>query len=106
MQIQAYLDNMFDVGALLEDAETKNTLLEHLDELQEHNTQVDNRPPHHTHTHTDKSRQHLCVLQLSSRLQESEREAVEKVSELEKKLIQATKEAELLKVKRRDVTNF
>ncbi|KAM4524350.1 formin-like protein 1 isoform 2-T2 [Odontesthes bonariensis] len=73
VQIQAYLDNVFDVGALLEDAETKNDLLEHTEELQEHNTQ------------------------LSTRLQESEREAMEKVSELEKKLIQATKEVELLK---------
>ncbi|XP_069560575.1 formin-like protein 1 isoform X2 [Brachyistius frenatus] len=73
VQIQAYLDNVFDVGALLEDAETKNALLEHMEELQEHNTQ------------------------LSSRLQESEREAEEKVSELEKKLIQTTKEVELLK---------
>lgn len=36
--------------------------------------------------------------QLSSRLQESEREAMEKVSDLEKKLIQTTKEVELLKV--------
>ncbi|TDG97700.1 hypothetical protein EPR50_G00210740 [Perca flavescens] len=73
VQIQAYLDNVFDVGALLEDAETKNTLLEHLEELQEHNTQ------------------------LSSRLQESEQEAMEKVSEMEKKLIQNTKEVALLK---------
>lgn len=48
VQIQAYLDNMFDVGALLEDAETKNTLLEHMDELQEHNTQVEHM---HTHSH-------------------------------------------------------
>jgi len=40
VQIQAYLDNVFDVGALLEDAETKNDLLEHMEELQEHNTQV------------------------------------------------------------------
>lgn len=40
------------------------------------------------------------MLQLSDRLQESEREAVEKVSELETKLIQAAKEVELLKVKR------
>lgn len=56
VQIQAYLDNMFDVGALLEDAETKNTLLEHLDELQEHNTQV--APTHpHVHTHTHRSRE-------------------------------------------------
>lgn len=40
VQIQAYLDNVFDVGALLEDVETKNTLLEHLEELQELNAQV------------------------------------------------------------------
>ncbi|KAK5906376.1 hypothetical protein CgunFtcFv8_002249, partial [Champsocephalus gunnari] len=39
VQIQAYLDNVFDVGALLEDADTKNALLEHMEELQEHNTQ-------------------------------------------------------------------
>lgn len=37
--------------------------------------------------------------QLSNKLQESEREAMEKVSELEKKLIQTTKEVALLKVK-------
>ncbi|XP_076616292.1 formin-like 1b isoform X1 [Chaetodon auriga] len=73
VQIQAYLDNVFDVGALLEDAETKNALLEHMEELQEHNTQ------------------------LSTRLQDSEREAMDKVSDLEKKLIQTTKEVELLK---------
>lgn len=40
LQIQAYLDNMFDVGALMDEAETKNALLEHMEELQEHNTQV------------------------------------------------------------------
>ncbi|XP_055085619.1 formin-like protein 1 [Periophthalmus magnuspinnatus] len=73
VQIQAYLDNVFDVGALLEDAETKNALLEHMEELQEHNTQ------------------------LNTRLQESEKESTEKVSDLEKKLMQATKEVELLK---------
>uniref|UniRef100_A0A8C9VNY4 Formin like 1 n=1 Tax=Scleropages formosus TaxID=113540 RepID=A0A8C9VNY4_SCLFO len=33
VQIQAYLDNVFDVGALLEDAETKNALLEHMEDL-------------------------------------------------------------------------
>ncbi|XP_018597604.2 formin-like protein 1 isoform X1 [Scleropages formosus] len=69
VQIQAYLDNVFDVGALLEDAETKNALLEHMEELQELNT----------------------------RLQESEAEAMEKVAELEKQFIQATKEVEVLK---------
>jgi len=46
MQIQAYLDNVFDVGAMLEDAEAKNTIMEHLEEQQEQNTQV------HTHTIT------------------------------------------------------
>uniref|UniRef100_A0A4W5QF76 Formin like 1 n=1 Tax=Hucho hucho TaxID=62062 RepID=A0A4W5QF76_9TELE len=44
VQIQAYLDNVFDVGALLEDAETKNALLEHMEELQDHNAQVTIRP--------------------------------------------------------------
>ncbi|XP_061564234.1 formin-like protein 1 isoform X2 [Cololabis saira] len=73
VQIQAYLDNVFDVGSLLEDAEIKNVLLEHMEELQELNAQ------------------------LNTRLQESERKAMEKVSELEKKLIQSTKEVELLK---------
>lgn len=104
MQIQAYLDNVFDVGALLEDAETKNALLEHMEELQEHNTQVDTQHTH-THTRTDQPRSQMIqvqscvsVSQLSSRLQESEREAMEKVSDLEKKLIQTTKEVELLKV--------
>ncbi|EHB09271.1 Formin-like protein 1 [Heterocephalus glaber] len=40
VQIQAYLDNVFDVSALLEDTETKNALLEHMEELQEQTTQV------------------------------------------------------------------
>uniref|UniRef100_A0A8C2JMI5 Formin like 1 n=1 Tax=Cyprinus carpio TaxID=7962 RepID=A0A8C2JMI5_CYPCA len=40
VQIQAYLDNVFDVGAMLEDAEAKNTIMEHLEEQQEQNTQV------------------------------------------------------------------
>lgn len=101
VQIQAYLDNVFDVGALLEDAETKNALLEHMEELQEHNTQV------HTHTHstkthspalTDTSECCVSMSQLNNRLEENEKEAMEKVSDLEKKLIQTTKEVELLKV--------
>ncbi|MED6284131.1 Formin-like protein 1 [Characodon lateralis] len=73
IQIQAYLDNLFDVAALLEDAETKNSLLEHIEQQQELNTQ------------------------LSSKLQETEREAMQKVSELEKKLIQTGKEVDPLK---------
>uniref|UniRef100_A0A8C2KWZ2 Formin like 1 n=1 Tax=Cyprinus carpio TaxID=7962 RepID=A0A8C2KWZ2_CYPCA len=74
VQIQAYLDNVFDVGAMLEDAEAKNTIIEHLEELQEQNTQ------------------------LNTRLQQCESEAVEKTSELEKQLTQSRKEVELLKV--------
>lgn len=40
MQIQAYLDNVFDVGALLEDAETKNAALERVEELEENLSHV------------------------------------------------------------------
>uniref|UniRef100_A0A8C3H9Z0 Formin like 1 n=1 Tax=Chrysemys picta bellii TaxID=8478 RepID=A0A8C3H9Z0_CHRPI len=40
VQIQAYLDNIFDVGALLEDTETKNALLEHVEDLQDQVGQV------------------------------------------------------------------
>lgn len=40
MQIQAYLDNVFDVGALLEDAETKNAALERVEELEENMSHV------------------------------------------------------------------
>lgn len=44
VQIQAYLDNVFDVGALLEDTETKNAVLEHMEELQEQVAQVGGVP--------------------------------------------------------------
>ncbi|XP_015256400.1 PREDICTED: formin-like protein 1 [Cyprinodon variegatus] len=66
-QIQAYLDNIFDIASLLEDAQAKNSLLEHIDQLQGLNTQ------------------------LNSKLQETE---MEKISELEKKLIHSGKEVE------------
>ncbi|CAN9505508.1 unnamed protein product [Ophioblennius macclurei] len=78
VQIQAYLDNVLDVGALLEDAENRGGVLDHVDELQEHN------------------------VQLSARLQEVENQTAEKISELETQLIQATKETELLKESLRD----
>ncbi|KAA0704518.1 Formin-like protein 1 [Triplophysa tibetana] len=73
VQIQAYLDNMFDIGAMLEDADAKNTIMEHLEELQEENTQF------------------------IFRLQQCENEAEKKTSELEKQLVQSAKEVELLK---------
>lgn len=44
MQIQAYLDNVFDVGGLLEDAETKNVALEKVEELEEHVSHVGGPP--------------------------------------------------------------
>uniref|UniRef100_A0A3Q3IN50 Formin-like 1a n=1 Tax=Monopterus albus TaxID=43700 RepID=A0A3Q3IN50_MONAL len=40
VQIQAYLDNVLDVGALLEDAENRGGELENVNELQEHNIMV------------------------------------------------------------------
>ncbi|XP_035998473.1 formin-like protein 1 [Fundulus heteroclitus] len=73
VQIQAYLDNVFDVAALLDDAQNKNSLLEHIEQLQED------------------------ITQLRSKLEETEREEMQKVSELEKKLIQTGKEVEPLK---------
>uniref|UniRef100_A0A8C7PQ53 Formin-like 1a n=1 Tax=Oncorhynchus mykiss TaxID=8022 RepID=A0A8C7PQ53_ONCMY len=73
VQIQAYLDNVFDVGALLEDAENRGGVLEHVDELREHN---------------------------SARLEEIESQSAERMAELEKQLLQATKETELLKRER------
>uniref|UniRef100_A0A8C6KMA1 Formin like 1 n=1 Tax=Nothobranchius furzeri TaxID=105023 RepID=A0A8C6KMA1_NOTFU len=39
VQIQAYLDNVLDVGALLEDAENRGGVLEHVEELQNVNVQ-------------------------------------------------------------------
>lgn len=43
VQIQAYLDNVLDVGALLEDAENRGGVLDHVDELQHHNIQVSHK---------------------------------------------------------------
>lgn len=44
VQIQAYLENVFDVGGLLEDAETKNVALEKVEELEEHVSHVGSLP--------------------------------------------------------------
>ncbi|XP_024616542.1 formin-like protein 1 [Neophocaena asiaeorientalis asiaeorientalis] len=72
VQIQAYLDNVFDVGALLEDTETKNAVLEHVEELQEQ------------------------VALLTERLRDAENESMAKIAELEKQLSQTRKELETL----------
>ncbi|XP_074175649.1 formin-like protein 1 isoform X3 [Rhinolophus sinicus] len=73
VQIQAYLDNVFDVGTLLEDTETKNAVLEHMEELQEQ------------------------VTLLTDRLRDAENESMAKIAELEKQLSQARKELETLR---------
>ncbi|KYO46616.1 hypothetical protein Y1Q_0018385 [Alligator mississippiensis] len=73
VQIQAYLDNIFDVGALLEETETKNAVLEHMEDLQEQ------------------------VAQLTEKLQDSENESMAKIAELEKQLNQARRELEMLR---------
>ena len=42
-QIQAYLDNMFDVGQLMEDSDTKNVALERVTQLEETLYQVEQK---------------------------------------------------------------
>ncbi|XP_056672975.1 formin-like protein 1 isoform X6 [Monodelphis domestica] len=73
VQIQAYLDNVFDVGALLEDTETKNAVLEHMEELQEQ------------------------VALLTERLREAENESMAKIAELEKQLSHTRKDLDILR---------
>ncbi|KAK2512537.1 Fmnl1, partial [Columba guinea] len=73
VQIQAYLDNIFDVGAMLEDAETKTAVLEHMEELEEN------------------------VTQLTEKLQDAENDSMAKIAELEKQLSQARRELEALR---------
>uniref|UniRef100_A0A8C3UG37 Formin like 1 n=1 Tax=Catharus ustulatus TaxID=91951 RepID=A0A8C3UG37_CATUS len=73
VQIQAYLDNVFDVGTMLEDSETKTAVLEHMEELQEH------------------------VSQLTEKLQDAENDSMAKIAELEKQLSQARRELEALR---------
>ncbi|KAM6163155.1 formin-like protein 1 isoform 7-T7 [Rhynchocyon petersi] len=73
VQIQAYLDNVFDVGSLLEDTETKNAVLEHMEELQEQ------------------------VATLTEKLRDAENESMAKIAELEKQLSQTRKELETLR---------
>ncbi|NXP60959.1 FMNL3 protein, partial [Chloropsis cyanopogon] len=74
VQIQAYLDNVFDVGGLLEDAETKNVALEKVEELEEH------------------------LSHLTEKLLDLENENMMRVAELEKQLLQREKELEMVKV--------
>ncbi|NWX39185.1 FMNL3 protein, partial [Steatornis caripensis] len=78
VQIQAYLDNVFDVGGLLEDAETKNVALEKVEELEEH------------------------LSHLTEKLLDLENENMMRVAELEKQLLQREKELEVVKVRGRE----
>ncbi|XP_066119494.1 formin-like protein 1 isoform X2 [Saccopteryx bilineata] len=80
VQIQAYLDNIFDVGVLLEDTETKNAVLEHMEELQEQ------------------------VTLLTEKLRDAENESMAKIAELEKQLSQARKELDSLRERFSDST--
>ncbi|GLD68008.1 formin-like protein 2 isoform X1, partial [Lates japonicus] len=73
VQIQAYLDNVFDVGTLLEDAETKTAALERVEELEEN------------------------LGTMSERLLDVENEAMLKIVELEKQLMQTNKELDQLR---------
>uniref|UniRef100_A0A671QZ98 Formin-like protein 2 n=1 Tax=Sinocyclocheilus anshuiensis TaxID=1608454 RepID=A0A671QZ98_9TELE len=82
VQIQAYLDNVFDVGALLEDAETKNAALERVEELEEN------------------------MSHLTEKLQDTENEAMAKIVELEKQLMQKHKELESVRVNDASLHDF
>ncbi|XP_029578407.1 formin-like protein 3 isoform X3 [Salmo trutta] len=73
VQIQAYLDNVFDVGGLLEDAETKNVALEKVEELEEHLSHV------------------------TEKLLEVENETIMKVADLEKQLLQKDKDLHVIR---------
>ncbi|XP_053555782.1 formin-like protein 1 isoform X2 [Bombina bombina] len=68
VQIQAYLDNKFDVNGLLEETETKNEMVEHVEDLQTH------------------------LVHLTEKLQQTENEYMRKVAELEKQLDQTRQE--------------
>ncbi|XP_067299365.1 formin-like protein 2 isoform X3 [Pseudorasbora parva] len=81
VQIQAYLDNVFDVGALLEDAETKNAALERVEELEEN------------------------MSHLTEKLQDTENEAMAKIVELEKQLMQRNKELESIREVYKDASS-
>uniref|UniRef100_A0A3Q3WBM3 Uncharacterized protein n=1 Tax=Mola mola TaxID=94237 RepID=A0A3Q3WBM3_MOLML len=73
VQIQAYLDNVFDVGGLLEDAETKNAALEKVEELEEHLSHV------------------------TEKLLDVENETMMKVADLEKLLLQKDKDLQIIR---------
>uniref|UniRef100_UPI00358F7C6A formin-like protein 2 n=2 Tax=Myxine glutinosa TaxID=7769 RepID=UPI00358F7C6A len=72
-QVQAYLDNFFDVAMLVDDAETKNAAIERVSELIEHNSH------------------------LREQLQDQQSFALSHIAGLEKLLLQSQKDTEQLK---------
>ncbi|KAM4880914.1 formin-like protein 3 [Sylvia borin] len=110
VQIQAYLDNVFDVGGLLEDAETKNVALEKVEELEEHLSHVCEHGgmrgrsllgPGEISGDTRGVPELLSPLcpppQLTEKLLDLENENMMRVAELEKQLLQREKELEVVK---------
>uniref|UniRef100_A0A8C4H876 Formin-like 1a n=1 Tax=Dicentrarchus labrax TaxID=13489 RepID=A0A8C4H876_DICLA len=85
VQIQAYLDNVLDVGALLEDAENRGGVLEHVDELQEHNIQVSHIIKKKRSLGEQKEALMLLKKNHSSPVQESLRESCSQVSGLQQR---------------------
>lgn len=75
VQIQAYLDNIFDVNNLMEDTENRNEMLEHIEDLQGH------------------------LAHLTEKIQQTENEYMSRVAELEKQLDQTRKELNAAKEK-------
>uniref|UniRef100_A0A674BQN9 Formin like 1 n=1 Tax=Salmo trutta TaxID=8032 RepID=A0A674BQN9_SALTR len=98
VQIQAYLDNVFDVGALLEDAETKNALLEHMEELQDHNAQVIMRPLC-TNKNVYRNTHPLCQLYLDVERQRDRDRSAQALAELEEK-VQGLVDQQLIRMER------
>ncbi|KAI1229809.1 Formin-like protein 3 [Lamprotornis superbus] len=108
VQIQAYLDNVFDVGGLLEDAETKNVALEKVEELEEHLSHVcEHRemqgcsllgPAVTPGGVPELLSQPSPAPQLTEKLLDLENENMMRVAELEKQLLQREKELEVVKV--------
>lgn len=101
VQIQAYLDNIFDVNSLLEDTENKHEMLEHVDDLQAHLAHV-------SYEWKDGAicmvkglfyvLSNLSGVQLTEKLQQTENEYMRRVAELEKHLDQNRKELNAVKV--------
>ncbi|CAH0555956.1 unnamed protein product [Brassicogethes aeneus] len=78
VQISAYLDNVFDVAALMEDSETKTAALEKVGELEDD------------------------LAQMHERLQQVEHQALEQIATLQTELIRVSKERDdIMEVKKK-----